>query len=200
MQELSLVHPPPCSDAGAADRAPTREESTPRHAEETTAEGSRSRTIRPQSRWRPAIRQLSTGALSAAEIGLGLKVIATAAVLPLLLRLLPLPTLLRWLRPRRTGRRPEDHTLLERQVHVARRVLGSDDGPLRHSCLLRSLVLFRSLRRAGYPVVVCFGITRDGESLAGHAWLELDGAAVGENGGVLAGYRPIYRYPDDAST
>ena len=84
-------------------------------------------------------------------------------------------------------------------MRLARRVLAAEGGFFRHSCLLRSLVLLRSLRRLGYPVSICFGIGHEGEALAGHAWLELDSEPVAETDGVLAQYRVIYRFPEDAT-
>ncbi len=49
--------------------------------------------------------------------------------------------------------------------------------PWRLTCLTRTAVLYLVLRREGYPVEWCIGVTRQGGTFAAHAWLELDGAA-----------------------
>jgi len=59
---------------------------------------------------------------------------------------------------------------------AARRVLRV--WPAADTCLRRSLVA-GSLLRDRHPVLRV-GVGRDGKPLAAHAWLEIDGAAVGE--------------------
>jgi hypothetical protein len=48
------------------------------------------------------------------------------------------------------------------------------------NCLERSLVLYRVLSRAGAQPALILGARRDAPSVAGHAWIEVDGAPVCE--------------------
>lgn len=47
-------------------------------------------------------------------------------------------------------------------------------------CVVRSLVLYRTLRRRGLPVDFVSGVRRDGDRIVGHAWVELNGIVVPE--------------------
>jgi len=47
-------------------------------------------------------------------------------------------------------------------------------------CVVRSLVLYRTLRRRGLPVDFVSGVRRDGDRVVGHAWVELNGIVVPE--------------------
>ena len=51
-------------------------------------------------------------------------------------------------------------------------------GPRQDACLPRSLALFSLLTDRGYPVSFVSGIRRDGERLAGHAWLIVNGQRI----------------------
>jgi hypothetical protein len=65
-------------------------------------------------------------------------------------------------------------------------------------CLRRSLIRFHALRTAGLPVVVCFGarpVTDRDRSLAGHAWLTLDGVPYHEPPSSFEGWTVMYTYP-----
>jgi hypothetical protein len=98
-------------------------------------------------------------------------------LLPRQIRRQSLPDLLRRLDP---GVSPgqRDETLL-------RITAGFADSLLRYrifqrygKCLLRSLILFRFLRRQGWPVEIHFGVrktTGDLTDITGHSWLVLDG-------------------------
>jgi hypothetical protein len=49
-----------------------------------------------------------------------------------------------------------------------------------HTCLPRSLVLARLLARRGLPAKLRLGVRRQ-EPFLGHAWVEIEGRAVGED-------------------
>lgn len=51
---------------------------------------------------------------------------------------------------------------------------------LRLTCLPRSLALCSLLRERGYPAEVKIGVRREAGQLLAHAWVELDGEALGE--------------------
>jgi hypothetical protein len=131
-------------------------------------------------------------ALLARMVGLGL-------VNEVLLKTLPLPCHLRLLHRARPCLEPTPcRTTVERHVRVARRLFqGRGRGPFRRSCLRQSLVLFRTLRSAGVPVTIQFGIARKGQGLDGHCWLELDGNPIAEREArePRVEYRIVISYP-----
>ncbi len=100
---------------------------------------------------------------------------ATAGVASGLIRVAPLPVVVRLVAGR--ARRARGLPPTDRLVALTDRVLRLDRGPLRPSCVLRSLVLLRYLPE---PVVLRFGVRPDVRPLDGHAWVERDGRAVSE--------------------
>ena len=50
----------------------------------------------------------------------------------------------------------------------------------RASCVPRALVLWALLRRMGVEGIVRFGARKAGESIEAHAWVEVEGRAIGE--------------------
>lgn len=74
-------------------------------------------------------------------------------------------------------------------------------------CLLRSLILFRFLRRQGWPVEIHFGVKRTGPGIGftgvktdevgiiGHSWLVLNGEPFLEQVDVANEYVTTYSYP-----
>ncbi len=98
------------------------------------------------------------------------------------LRVFGLPRTRRLLAPRRlrTSHRPapaevERLTLLTRKACRAVYPAG---------CLPRSLVLERCLQRAGAPAELRIGVRLEEGRFDAHAWVEVDGAPVGEPEGV----------------
>ena len=65
----------------------------------------------------------------------------------------------------------------------------------RKRCLPRSLVLFRFLRRWGYPVSLHIGMAPSKGAFAGHAWLELQGVPFAERSDPREVYKTMYAYP-----
>jgi len=101
--------------------------------------------------------------------------IGLRCTLPTALKALPLPTVLRWIAPRGRLRATSAraHQAVARSENVARRLNVAD------TCLYRSMVRWTALKRAGLPATFVMGVRRD-EPDTGHAWVELDGAPVGE--------------------
>ena len=94
--------------------------------------------------------------------------------LPTALRALPLPVVLRFLSPRsRMATTTRALRAVARSERVARRIRVAD------TCLYRSMVRFAALRSAGAPAEFVMGLRREAPE-TGHAWVELDGAPVGE--------------------
>ena len=62
-------------------------------------------------------------------------------------------------------------------------------------CMLRSLLLLRSLRSMGEDVKIVFGVKDEEDVLKGHAWLLNRGRHFLENEDPSSDYEIIYSYP-----
>ncbi len=116
----------------------------------------------------------------------------------LLLGALPLPKAFaarRWLIPLarlpvlRCGVHRLDATELGRAVSLATRATGSS-----RPCLPRSYVASVMLAARGLCPVVVIGMRREGERLAGHAWIELDGEVILESAEAARGHVSMMRF------
>ncbi len=58
-------------------------------------------------------------------------------------------------------------------------------------CLRQALVLYKHLLRFGYTPEIWVGIRKQGNDLAGHAWVVLDGKVLGEKVDPKDDYTPI---------
>jgi hypothetical protein len=61
-------------------------------------------------------------------------------------------------------------------------------GPVRATCLRRSLLIWWLLRRDGIDAEIRIGVRRDGEDLSAHAWVEHRGVPVGETDDLESRY------------
>ena len=88
-----------------------------------------------------------------------------------------------------------DHDLRSSQLPpeaTARLVrIAAQRGLYRHRCLDQSLVLAWLLRRQGIDARIVFGARREDEQTEIHAWVEVDGVAIGEDDGVNHGFSPL---------
>lgn len=50
------------------------------------------------------------------------------------------------------------------------------------TCLIQACTLRRMAARRGFQTQVCIGVTRTAQSIHAHAWVEVDGQPVGEEG------------------
>lgn len=103
--------------------------------------------------------------------------------LPIALRRVPLPELLK--RFTRDQRPPNTKTPwdVDRAVTIVSRLcemqlFGLPIFP--KPCLRQSLALYRVLTHMGYPVEIHFGVRKQGKELAGHSWVTLQGHPVAE--------------------
>jgi hypothetical protein len=62
------------------------------------------------------------------------------------------------------------------------------------TCLREALAIYRVLRELGYPARFHIGIRKDGDALAAHSWVTLDGEIVVRQAGD-ATFRTLYSYP-----
>ena len=108
-----------------------------------------------------------------------MRLVTVAVLVPVLLRA-GLPTVQRWLEPRRTT--PMDPSPVD--VLVARHGRWTDGiirrgRPLvRSGCLTRGITAYYGLRRAGADVSLCFGMGMVRGAMVGHCWLEVAGLPV----------------------
>jgi len=120
-----------------------------------------------------------------ADAWLALRMIGWALVLPALTRLVPLPSLSRWLWL--VGKRRRRRQDARRVIALARAIYGRKR-PLRDNCLVRSLLTYRFLAEcnadAGLVVAVRHGVD-------GHVWITLAGRPVLEDPASLAQFKPI---------
>ena len=86
----------------------------------------------------------------------------------------------RWSRPVRTPF-PAGEAAWARALSAARVVsIATGRGPVRASCLRRSLLLWWLLRREGIETSLRVGVNRDGGSLSAHAWVEYLGRPIND--------------------
>ena len=113
--------------------------------------------------------------LFATHPGLVLRAVVWRVALPVLKYLLPIATLTRlmWVKPRGREGRPD---VVLKAWRSGGRLLVSKN------CLERSLLLYRLLSREGANPTIVFGVDRGNATVAGHAWVEVDGGVVQDTG------------------
>ena len=112
-----------------------------------------------------------------AAAALLLRMGAWVAVLSLLMRLMPLPRVLRLMRPLRRRPAPADPAAVEaRLARLLDLLLKTDLLFFTPTCWKRAPVLHRFLALHGVETRILFGVRKEGGGLlAGHAWLEAGG-------------------------
>jgi hypothetical protein len=87
---------------------------------------------------------------------------------------------------------PVDASALRRAERYARGIAtAARHHPVRARCLHRALVLHRWLRREGLPSELRIGVQHVNGTFNAHAWVELEGRAVGESAAMLAAFAPL---------
>ncbi len=116
------------------------------------------------------------------------------AAISLLLRLIPLPRLLRLLTPKKCpGRKWPRETL----INFTSFWLGRERAFFSRSCLRRSLVLYRYLNLQGEPAGFLIGVTQEDHQLKAHSWILIGGKKLFPDENIS--YRVIYQYPHAGS-
>jgi len=90
----------------------------------------------------------------------------------------------RALRPQRP--RQISPQAIARMVHIA-----AHRGLYRCKCLDQSLVLGWLLRRQGIDARIVFGARKEDNQMEAHAWVEVEGVAIGEDDGEHQRFLPI---------
>lgn len=85
-----------------------------------------------------------------------------------------------------------DAATIQRARRYARRIkLACTLHPLRARCLHRSLILHTWLRHEGLPSMLRIGVTKQGNQLKAHAWVELDGRIVNDERAAIGAFIPL---------
>lgn len=127
---------------------------------------------------------------SPADAWLAVRMTAWALVLPVLKRVVPLPRLVQLVVTRRPRHSARDVARERRIVALSRLVYAplvrADIG-----CLQRSLLAYRFLGAAGARPSLLVGMRREANQVHGHAWVAVDGEAVGEPAAWVAQFSPL---------
>src|SRR5262245_61882766 len=118
--------------------------------------------------------------------------------LPLRMRLVSLPTLLREMtasRAREASTRAPDLADAVSLIVTVCQLRVFRLRPFPRSCLRQSLTMYRALARMGYPVRIHFGVQKRGSALQGHSWVTLAGKPLAEPASPTA-FTAVYSYPD----
>ncbi len=127
---------------------------------------------------------------TAAGLWLFIRVGFWLAAVSILLRLIPLPRLLRLLTPARANGRKWPR---EKLVNFCSFWLGREAAFFSRSCLKRSLVLYRYLNLQAEPARFLIGVRQEDQKLCGHAWILIQGKKIFPDEDLS--YRIIYAYP-----
>src|SRR5687767_139043 len=132
-------------------------------------------------------------ALLAARMG------AWVIAVSLLMRLAPLPRVMRLVAPRRARASSvgaDARDVQERLARLLDSVLAADFWVFTPTCWKRAPVLHRYLALNGVETRVLFGVRRDGgDALSGHAWLEAEGRPLLEK--TPPDYKVTYSFPPE---
>ena len=128
------------------------------------------------------------------EASLAARMLCWLIWLPLLKRVLPLRSLVALMARTRTRRRAATSAEIERMSAIAR-WLAIHTWPRRPgTCLEQSLVLYRFLSARSVPPELVIGVRRGDDRLAAHAWITVEGRAVGQSQASLADFSPILSF------
>jgi hypothetical protein len=126
------------------------------------------------------------------DVPLLVRMLAWAAVLPFLKRVVPVERLaaLMWTPQRTSSRSLDDESRIARLAHLTNR----PHRRYRFNCLERSLVAYRYLARAGAKPDLVIGLQKDGAGVSGHAWVVVDGRPVRESPDEVRAFQPFVAF------
>ncbi len=146
------------------------------------------------------------------DLWLFLQILLTLMLLPRKIGKLSLPDLLSRIDPGAV-QGPRDRLRLEKTVRFIESLLKYSFFRRYGYCLLRSLILFKFLRRQGWPVTIHFGVRKTGDEagtvpdkrvratpaaqigITGHSWLMLNGKPFLEAESGEGAFTETYSYP-----
>ena len=153
---------------------------------------------------RGAIGKIRTNFTSFEDVLIFAQIVFLITLLPLIMKLLSLPALLKMLTPEyRKGKSGE---MEEKIIKYTDYIFSRNFWIYRTTCLKRSLILYHFLRKDGINVQLCFGVrysnkpaSAGDKELEGHAWLMYEGDMYLENNVDAAStYKVTYCFPSDA--
>ena len=145
---------------------------------------------------RPVWRALRFLYLDPPAMILMLRMAAWIVTFSLMMRVLPLPRVLRLITPRHRRSSARDQTELPAKLAWSvDTLLKTNFLSLTPTCWKRAAILYRYLAINGIETRIMFGVRRDEDgALAGHAWLEDNGRPLLE--ATKPDYRVTYSFPD----
>ncbi len=141
------------------------------------------------------------------EIWLFTQIFILVTLLPVMLKLLSIPKLLRILTPQdvKVYKDMDPAKSKDRIVKFTDYILSRNFWIYKNTCLKRSLVIYHFLRKLGINVHLCFGVRYNGKlpdreaekKLEGHAWLLYNRDVFLErNTDVMKTYKMTYCFPE----
>jgi Transglutaminase-like superfamily len=154
--------------------------------------------VRTPGRIRRHVSRLRSSISTPSDAWLLARILGWSLVLPIAKHALPLPRLLRLMRPRkRTTQRDRKREVAI--VSLAAWVFKTRPPRARDNCLERGLVVYRYLSRAGAGPELVIGAAKGVQGVHGHVWVTIDGRAVHDSPATLAGFEPILVVKSDGS-
>lgn len=134
------------------------------------------------------------------DVMLAARMLCWLVCLPVLKRIMPLRSLVVLMGATRRGDRPATEAEIERMSAIAR-WLAVHTWPRRSgTCLEQSLVLYRFLSARSIPPELVIGVRRHDERIGAHAWVTVNGRAVGHSAAALTEFSPILSFGPHGST
>lgn len=128
---------------------------------------------------------------SPGDLVLLLRILVVAALMPRLAERVDLPRLLSVLGRRRYPKACDARTC-RRIILFTNYVLSLNAPIIRNTCLIRSLVLFHFLRKAGKDVHLNIGVEKVAGGVLAHSWLAGDDGSPLVDTGSVCKYHVIY--------
>ena len=125
------------------------------------------------------------------DIVLLLEIVLMAALLPVLAQRVRLPKLVGFMDCERRGKSCEQHTC-NKIVLFTNYVLSLRIPLIKSTCLIRSLVLFRLLRRAGMDVCLNIGVGKRSDQVVAHSWISDNNGTAVADPSIDGRYQVIY--------
>lgn len=125
------------------------------------------------------------------EVWIASRMLCWLVILPVLKRVLPLPSLvsLMWSQPvsPRVSTASENDRMWRIAHWLARHAWPRTSG----TCLEQSLILYRFLSALHASPHLVIGVRRHNETMGAHAWVTVDGNPVGDSMVALADFAPV---------
>jgi hypothetical protein len=141
------------------------------------------------------------------EVGLFLQIFLLITILPLLVKIMTVPRIMKILTPKKSklNRKYDLDEIRDKIEKYTLYILCRDFWIYKDICLKRSLVLYHFLRKYGMYVTVCFGVRYKNErsgnmeekKMEGHAWLLYKGEIFLEKSAEeTKTYKVTYSFPE----